>query len=239
MGTTIRFLMDDHQTRRFGRLSEIIRSGLSPDESDIVADNPQWVNFARNMAPLMQKAAEDIAQYLRADESGPWKVLDIAAGHGIFGVTLARHNPHAKIVAVDWPAVLEVARENAIEAGVEDRYSTIPGSAFEVDFGTGYDVILLTNFLHHFDIDTNVNLLRKVFGALKPGGRTVALDFVPDESRVSPPVPAKFAMIMLAATPAGDAYPFTSFDRMFREAGFESVENVRLSGPENLIVARR
>ena len=37
----------------------------------------------------------------------------------------------------------EVAQENAKAAGVMDRYRTIPGSAFEVDWGSGYDLVLL------------------------------------------------------------------------------------------------
>ena len=80
-----------------------------------------------------------------------WKVLDIAAGHGMYGVTIAKQNPNAEIFAVDWPQVLQVAEENANAAGVAARYHKIPGSAFEVDFGNDYDLVLLTGFLHHFD----------------------------------------------------------------------------------------
>ena len=55
------------------------------------------------------------------------------------------------MVALDWASVLEVAKENAQAAGVADRYTTLEGSAFDVDYGSGYDLVLLTNFLHHFD----------------------------------------------------------------------------------------
>src|SRR5207248_3593706 len=113
------------------------------------------------------------------------------------GVTLARHNPKAKIVAVDWANVLQVAKENAQKAGVADRHSLLPGSAFEVDFGKDYDIVLITNFLHHFDLPTNEKFLKKVYAALKPGGRAVILEFVPNEDRVSPPESAGFALVML------------------------------------------
>jgi hypothetical protein len=43
---------------------------------------------------------------------------------------------------IDWECVLAVAKENALKAGIDNRYSTIPGSAFEVDYGWGYDLIL-------------------------------------------------------------------------------------------------
>ena len=90
------------------------------------------------------------------------------------------------MVGLDWANVLEVAKENAAKAGVADRYSTIAGSAFEVDFGSGYDIVLIPNFLHHFDPATNEKLLRKVHAALAPGGIAVTPEFIPNEDRISP-----------------------------------------------------
>ncbi|HXM36992.1 MAG TPA: methyltransferase, partial [Pyrinomonadaceae bacterium] len=109
-------------------------------------------------------------------------------------------------------------------AGVADRHGAIPGSAFDVDYGTGYDVILLTNFLHHFDPPTNEKLLRKVHAALANGGRAVTLEFVPNEDRISPPEAAGFSVMMLGSTPSGDAYTFAELERMASNAGFARSE---------------
>ena len=138
-----------------------------------------------------------------------------------------RNNPQAEIVALDWPAVLEVAKENAAKAGVTDRYSTIEGNAFDVDFGTGYDVVLLTNFLHHFDPATCETLLRKVHASLADGGRAVTLEFVPNDDRVTPPESAAFSMIMLTSTPSGDAYTFAELERCLRMRGFRRAPFIR------------
>ena len=116
--------------------------------------------------------------------------------------------------------MLEVAKENAQKAGVADRYNTIEGSAFDVEFGSGYDLVLLTNFLHHFDPPTCETLLRKVHAALADGGRAVTLEFVPNEDRVTPPDAAGFSMMMLTGTPSGDAYTFAELERMVANAGF-------------------
>ena len=136
---------------------------------------------------------------------------------------VARHDPNARIVATDWANVLAVARENAQEAGVIDRYQLLPCSAFDVDFGGDYDIVLLTNFLHHFDTATCVKLLAKVRASLAPGGRALAVEFVPNDDRVSPPFAAAFSFVMLAGTPSGDAYTAREFAQMGREAGFAKV----------------
>jgi SAM-dependent methyltransferase len=120
--------------------------------------------------------------------------------------------------------VLEVALQTAAEAGVADRVTTLPGSAFDVEFGDDLDVVLLTNFLHHFDPPTCVTLLKKIHTSLKKGGVVATLEFVPDENRVSPPAAAAFSMFMLASTPGGDAFTFSEFQQMFADAGFSSTE---------------
>jgi len=116
--------------------------------------------------------------------------------------------------------VLAVAKENAAAAGVADRVSLRPGSAFEADMGDGYDVVLLTNIFHHFDIPTCEKLMRRVHAALKPGGKAITLEFVPNEDRVTPPMAAAFSLIMLAETDSGDAYTFSQYEKMFHSAGF-------------------
>jgi ubiquinone/menaquinone biosynthesis C-methylase UbiE len=222
LGGAIEFLCSPMLTEGSKHLTDAVRRGGTAMENDgtIGPDNPIWVKFARGMAPMMAMPAQLIAKLVDPNADRKLKILDIAAGHGMFGLAFATHNPQAEITAVDWKAVLEVAKENAQKAGVADRYQTIEGSAFDVDFGSGYDLVLLTNFLHHFDPPTNETLLRKVHDALGEGGRAVTLEFVPNDDRVTPPDAAGFSMMMLSGTPSGDAYTFAELERMFSNAGF-------------------
>ena len=115
----------------------------------------------------------------------------------------------------------------------------LPGSAFEVDFGGPYDTVLLTNFLHHFDIETCVGLLKKVHGSLKPGGCVATLEFVPNDDRVSPPMPAAFSMTMLTSTASGDAYTFAELSEMHTRAGFKDVTKHPIPmSPHTIVMAR-
>src|SRR5262249_39912086 len=208
------------------RLTEAVRRGGTAvsDEGTVSDDNPIWVAFARAMAPLMQMPANLLADLVGGDPQQPLRVLDVAAGHGLFGITLAERYPQARVTALDWPNVLAVAVENARQAGVADRHTLLPGSAFETDWGGPYDLVLLTNFLHHFDGPTCRQLAAKAFAARGPGGRALTLEFIPEPDRVTPPSTASFALTMLATTARGDAYTFAECQAMFADAGFRRSE---------------
>jgi len=222
LGAATDFLCSDMLLEGFKHMAEAVRKGGTAvgEEGTTGPENPIWVKFARGMAGLMSMPAQLMAKLVDPNADRKLKILDIAAGHGLFGVAFASQNKQAEVTAVDWRPVLEVAKENAEKAGVSDRYNTIPGSAFDVEFGSGYDLVLLTNFLHHFDPPTNEKLLRKVHAALADGGRAVTLEFVPNPDRVTPPEVAGFSMVMLVGTPSGDAYTFAELERMFANAGF-------------------
>jgi SAM-dependent methyltransferase len=220
------------------RLAEVVRAGTTtlPGNGSVEPENPVWVDFAHSMVPMMAPLAAPLGAIVLEGHTGPVRVLDIAAGHGLFGIEVAKQNPEAQIVALDWGAVLEVARANARKAGVEDRYSTLAGSAFDLDYQGPYDIVLLTNFLHHFDKPTCVGILRKVHASLRPGGRVAALEFVPNEDRISPPVAAAFSLTMLITTPSGDAYTFNELKAMYLEAGFDRVTGHPVhTGPQTVV----
>ena len=240
MGGSLEFLLAPTLLEGFRDLAGAVRKGgtVIPDGGTVAVENPLWVKFARAMAPMAAPVAGLLPPIVGAQREGKLKVLDLAAGHGLYGLAFARHNPEASVVGLDWPGVLEVAKENAQRAGAAERYSTIEGDAFGADFGEGYDVVLLTNFLHHFDPPTCEQLLRKVHAALREGGAALTLEFVPNEDRVTPPTSAAFSLLMLAGTPAGDAYTFGELERMFRNAGFSRNELHELpASPQRLIVS--
>jgi 2-polyprenyl-3-methyl-5-hydroxy-6-metoxy-1,4-benzoquinol methylase len=225
MGTAVDFLLSPSQVEPFQDVAAAVRNGGAVTGQGVIApEHPSWVTFARAMAPLMALPAELLADLLEVEQAAQLRVLDIAAGYGLYGLALAKRNLHAEIIAVDWANVLEVARENAQAAGVNERFHSLAGSAFAVEYGGDYDVVLLVNFLHHFDVATVEEVLHKVYLALRHGGRAAIVEFIPNEDRISPRIPAAFSMMMLPTTPHGDAYTFADYERVLRTVGFASSE---------------
>lgn len=226
LGSIADFMVSPVTLEAFAKLPEAVRTGTTAlaDDPTMQPNSPVWVNFARNMAPMQRFTSQALAALLAPKPAGACKVLDVAASHGLFGIAMAKRNPAAEVYALDWPQVLEVAKENAAAAGVGDRLHFIPGSAFEVDLGSGYDWVLLPNFLHHFDQATCEAFLRRVRAALAPEGEVAVLEFVVDDNRTTPRECALFSLTMLALTPAGKAYSYGELDEMFRNAGFSETE---------------
>lgn len=224
LGGTLEFLHSPLITEPFDELAETVRHGrLKSSELGTLSPNhPVWVKFARAMSPLMMGPAMAVAELLKLDQQKPMKVLDVAASHGAYGISVASKSHFSELFSLDWAPVLEVAHENVEAAGLGERFKTLAGSAFEVALGDNYDVILIPNFLHHFNREDCVRLLKKAAAALKPGGQVVVVEYVPNPDRISPPGIADFSLVMLATTPEGRAYTFPEYEAMMLEAGLKN-----------------
>ena len=217
------------------------RRGGPAGLANVTPESPVWVDFARGMANFMAPVATGVAEMLQARLApAPSRILDIAAGHGLFGISCLKVFPGSEVMAVDWAPVLAVAADTAANAGIEARWTALPGSAFDLEARCAYDLVLVPNFLHHFDPPTCVTFLRRVGETLKPGGAVAIVEYTPDESRVSPPGAALFALSMLTGTPAGDAYTAQELGAMCIEAGLPSLVVEPIPGTaQTLLIAQR
>lgn len=226
LGGTLKFLLAPDITGAFGDLAATVRQGRvhTSEHGTTAPDHPVWVEFAETMAPMMQGTAQILAGLVEVPPAGgegdPVRILDISASHGAFGLAFAVAHPHVHLAALDWESVLAVTERNAAAAGVLPRFNKVVGDAFTADLGTGYELVLVPNFLHHFNKHDCVRFLKRVHGALRSGGRVVIVEFVPNEDRVSPPPAAGFSLVMLGTTPEGDAYTFGEYQEMLTAAGF-------------------
>lgn len=217
----------------------VVRHGgtiLDDAEHLIAPDQVDWTTYARGVAPMMARSAIVLADLVTSRGGPIERILDVAAGPGQNGIALARRVPDAHVIAIDWPSVLAVAEENARGAGVGERWNARSGNALETKLGGPYDVVLIARFLHLLAPDQREALLRRVHAALAPAGRTVAMQIMLNDDRVSPPFATMMNFNVLATTPSGQVPTAPELEALLRSAGFDRLEWHELPDSDERIV---
>lgn len=219
------------------------RGGTVLDEHAETPGYLYWQDFAAYAGPVAEPTAETAAGALDSWASGRPRlhVLDMACGHGLYGFTLARHQPQARVWSLDWPSVLPVTRRHAERLGVADRMLTIPGDMFTVPLGGPYDVVMITNVLHHFSEERAAELIRRAAEVTAPDGRIVLVGFtLGDQPPALDPEPHLFSILMLIWTFEGEVHTTAGYRRMLAAGGFGHAEVLPVASlPLRVIIADR
>ena len=224
----------------FSSLTEAVRRGGTalPAGGTLATEHPIWVEFARAMRAPGVLSARLLADALAEPLDCPRRILDIAGGHGLYGIELAKRNPRAEVFAVEWPQVLAVASANAKQAGVSERFHAIPGDALAVEFGGTYDLALITNFLP--DLRSTEGLLKRIHSALTENGRVALFEAMLNEDRVSPPAAVGLDLTLLATTSSGETRTASELSEALGRAGFHRIEILEVPPtPNRLAIACR
>ena len=216
----------------WGRVAELMRTGkpVMPPET-ILGDDPEKT---RAFVLAMHERAKGIGAVLPhgADLTGRKHLIDIGGGPGTYSVGLVRQTPGLRSTILDRPGVLAVTKELVAEQGFSDRVSLRPAAYLKDDFGTGYDVALLSGMMHRETPESCQLLLRKAFAALDPGGLVMVSDvFFDDDSKTSPPFATFFAINMMLTAEHGTCHARTEMAAWMKTAGFVNVEIKPLPPP--------
>ena len=221
------------------QLNEIVRTGRPAVKVNAKKEGAQFfAKFVESLFPLSFPAASALGHHLGISKtSSAISVLDIGAGSGVWGISIALQSPHVRIHAVDWPQVLKVTRRIASKYGVAKRLSTSAGDFFEADFGQGHRLATIGHILHSEGRERSQRLLKKTFAALAPGGTVAIQEFVPNDDRTGPPGALIFAVNMLVNTEAGDTYTFAEMSQWLRQAGFKNPRLLDVPSVSPLVLA--
>jgi ubiquinone/menaquinone biosynthesis C-methylase UbiE len=199
-----------------------------------------FLQFVEAIFPLSYAAARTLGDHLRlAKTKQPVRVLDLAAGSGVWGIALAEQSPLVTVTAVDWEPVLAVTEKVAREHGVADRLTKVGGDLLKAPFGHGYQVATLGHILHSEGRERSRKLLQRTFAALAPGGTIAIMEFLVNAKRTGPPSGVIFAVNMLVNTEVGDTFSFEEISEWLREAGFVKPRLLPAPGPSPLVLATK
>jgi SAM-dependent methyltransferase len=222
-------------------LSEIVRTGRPAEAVNQEQTGAEFfLKFVEDLFPLNYGAANALADALEIDKAtGPFTVLDLAAGSGVWSIALAKRSPRVRVTAVDWPGVLPATQRTVEGEGLADRFRFVAGDLLSVDFGTGYQVATLGHILHSEGEARSRKLLAKTAAALAPGGTIAIAGWLVDPDRTGPPMGLIFAVNMLVNTDQGDTFSFEELAGWLREAGFVNPRTLEVPGPAPLVLATR
>jgi hypothetical protein len=220
-------------------LEELVKTGRGIDFHATMTAPGQWEHYQRGMLEVARLQAPILADRVPV-RRGARRLLDVAGSHGLFGAAICRKHPPMRSVVLDLPQALESARALACEAGIADLVEHREADLATADFGTGNDVVLLANILHHFQPDAIAEIVAKAHACLAPSG-TVAIWEIERPEPTSKAGTGDGAALFFRLTSTASCYSGDEYARSLTAAGFTKIriERPRLSPGSVLVIGRR
>ena len=235
-------LEQDDLWESWGHLTDVVRTGepLHRVEAQELAEQ-FFPILVQTLHVLHRDRARSMAEALGiGTRTKGARTMDVACGSGVWGIAVAEADPEARITAQDFPAMLAVTRNYLKRHGVERQFDFLPGDLKTTDFGRAqYDLALLGNILHSEGEESSRSLLRRLHAALRPGGRVVIIEFLPNDDRTGPPFSVFFALNMLLNTERGNTFTLAEYSRWLQDAGFARIETADIGSHSPLVIGYR
>jgi predicted O-methyltransferase YrrM len=228
----------NHIWKNWSLLSDVVRQGKN-ETLEKISDWGGEVQEA--FIGAMHVVGKELAAEIARDyDLNPYKkLLDIGGASGTYSMAFLSQNPGMRAVIFDFAPVLALAKKRLSEAGFLDRVELAAGDFYQDELPEGCDLALLSAIIHQNSPEQNIDLYKKIYRALVPGGVVLIRDHIMDESRTQPPAGAMFALNMLVNTSGGDTYTFQEVKETLGTAGFADVEQVRTGERMDCLVQGR
>lgn len=180
------------------------------------------------------------AQLLPADMQS---LLDLGCGTGLELDEIFKIHPDTAVTGIDMtPAMLAVLRRKH----ADKTLTLIEGDYFAVPFGEScFDAAVSVESLHHFTPAAKLGLYKRLYAALRPGGRYVECDYMVETQAEEELYFAELARLKAAQGLAPEVFyhydtPLTveNQQKLLTEAGF-AVRFVSRKGSTTVLLAEK
>jgi predicted O-methyltransferase YrrM len=210
-----------HVWQRWSGLTNIVIGSppsATPSTSPPARQEEEIKAFIGAMHTIAAKLAP--AMVVAVNPGNAKAMLDVGGASGTYTLAFLRASPQMKATLFDKPEVVEMARQRLGEAGMLDRITMVGGDFYRDEFPPGHDLAFVSAIIHQNSPEQNLDLYRKIFRSLNPGGRIIIRDHVMEPDRTRPRDGAIFAVNMLVGTSGGNTYPYEEIRSGLGQAGF-------------------
>ncbi|HEV7746378.1 MAG TPA: methyltransferase [Pyrinomonadaceae bacterium] len=210
--------------KRFTQLEECVKTGHVDNIHLSDTNSAWWPSYLNALKSAGRLSAPRLIKWLKLHNISPKRFLDVGGGPGLTSIALCKEFPSLAATIIELPSLVKEGTAGIVEANLQDRIRYIEGSALESDFGTGYDLALMSNFLHVITGVQCREVIQKTYDALAPGGILVIQDTYHPGEDGDVPLQTGLASLMYYVTAGSRAWPIKTVEKWLREAGFEKTQ---------------
>lgn len=225
--------------RRWVELPEVLRTGSHVESGRPLEDKGSRRDFILGMSNIARLSAGRLIDALHLKDTS--RMLDLGGGPGTYAIAFCEKFPQLKATVFDLPEVIdEITVDQVRQAGLSERVGFMRGDYLKDDYGSGYDLVLVSNIIHSLGERENRELVERCHAALVTGGRIIIKDFLLDEDMVFPAFASMFAVNMLVGTANGRSYSLDEVRAWLADLGFgDGVTVVEISPQARVVIGTK
>jgi SAM-dependent methyltransferase len=228
----------NHLWNTWSNLTQVVRTGLSANPSEINARGEEWLfPFINAMHDRAKKQAPQ--QLAKIDLSDVRSALDVGGGSGAYSMEFVSRKPGIEATVFDLPNVVPITKKFIEKEGYSGKIKTYPGDYTKDDLPKGFDLVFLSAIIHSNSLEVNQNLINKCFHSLNKNGRIIIQDWIMNNDRTKPTAGAIFAINMLVGTEAGDCFTEQEVSNMLTVAGFKNISRIEFESGSSQMTAEK
>lgn len=226
----------------WAQLSDCIRTGMPSGGAQSLAHIEEYFSgLVKGLYVSNFSTAKKLATALAFSSTEKnCHILDVAGGSGVWSIAMLEADKTSRATILDYPTVIEVAKQYVERHGLGERFEYLPGDLEVLDYPKKqFDLAVVAHICHAIGPKSTADLINSVAGSLKPQGRIVVVDFLPDVDRAMPGWPLIFGVNMLISTDEGDVFTRQQYQTWFQNAGMALVDVFELDSEVSVIIGEK